>query len=64
MALSIDAGQCTACGICEPDCPTESIHEHKGVYAIDATTCTECEGESDSPRCLDNCPVDGCILTA
>lgn len=64
MALSIDVDQCTSCGICEPDCPSGSIHEHDGAYTIDGAACTECEGHATSPRCIDNCPVEGCISPA
>ncbi|MEW5769133.1 MAG: 4Fe-4S binding protein [Pseudomonadota bacterium] len=64
MSLRIDETQCTVCAMCEPLCPTESIRLNKGMYAIDAATCTECEGEYDSPQCLDSCPVDGCIVQA
>ena len=42
MALKIDPNLCTSCGDCEPDCPTESIKPKKGVYVINADTCTEC----------------------
>ncbi len=63
MALKIMRDICTACGDCEPVCPTKSIKPFKGVYAIDAATCTECEGE-DSPMCLDKCEEDGCIVPA
>lgn len=62
MALWIDSGVCTACGDCEPVCPTQSIAPFKGVFKIDPDTCTECEGEADSPKCLDECMEDDCIL--
>jgi ferredoxin len=62
MALYIDANECTACGDCEPLCPTQSIHPHKGVFAIKADTCMECEGEFEMPQCQDVCEVDNCIL--
>lgn len=62
MAMYIVADECVSCGDCVTDCPTASIHEVKIVYEIDASTCTECEGESDSPKCVETCPVTGCIL--
>ena len=62
MAMTIVADLCTACGDCEPDCPTNAIYPHKGVYAIDAEKCTECEGEHDNPKCLELCLEDGCIV--
>jgi len=49
---------------CEPVCPTKSITPFKGVYKIDAETCTECEGEFDMPQCLDACMEDDCIIAA
>ncbi len=62
MALKIVASICTACTDCESVCPTNSITPFKGVYKIDPETCTECEGESDMPQCLDACMEDGCIV--
>ena len=64
MAMTIVADICTACGDCEPDCPTSAIFPHKGVYAIDASKCTECEGEHDAPKCVELCFEDGCIIPA
>ncbi len=62
MALAIVRDICTACGDCEPICPTKSIKPFKGVYAIDVEGCTECEDEFDDPQCLDVCMEDDCIL--
>lgn len=64
MALQIVAELCTACGDCEPVCPTDSIVPHKGLYKIIADTCTECDGEHDSPQCLEVCMEDDCIIPA
>lgn len=64
MALAIVRDLCTACGDCEPVCPTHSIKPFKGVYKIEAETCTECEGESDTPQCIAACMEDGCIIAA
>ncbi len=64
MALTIVKDICTACGDCEPVCPTTSITSWKGVYKIDPETCTECEGEFDVAQCLDACMEDDCILPA
>ena len=62
MSLYINANECTACGDCEPVCPTQSIYPHKGLFAIKAETCTECEDEYEMPQCQDVCDVDNCIL--
>lgn len=62
MALQIVSAECTACGDCEPVCPTASIFPHKGVFAIKADTCTECDPDFDIPQCEDVCEVDGCII--
>lgn len=64
MALQIVRELCTACGDCEPVCPTQSISPFKGVYRIEASTCTECEGEHEDPQCLDVCMEDDCIVPA
>jgi Fe-S-cluster-containing hydrogenase component 2 len=29
---------------------------------VDAARCTECVGAYDNPRCIEVCPVDGCIV--
>jgi len=62
MALYIVAEECISCGDCEPVCPTASIYEGKVVFEITKSTCTECEGDYDSPKCVEVCPVDNCIL--
>jgi len=64
MALKIVAELCTACGDCEPVCPTNSIVPFKGLFKIEEETCTECEGDFDAPQCLDVCMEDGCIVPA
>ena len=64
MALTIVQAECTSCGDCKPVCPTKSIKPFKGLYKIEADTCTECEDESDVPQCLDVCMEDDCIVPA
>jgi ferredoxin len=64
MALKIIAELCTACADCEPVCPTESISPFKGLFKINEETCTECEGDHDTPQCLEVCMEDGCIVPA
>lgn len=58
MAMMITADMCTACGDCEPVCPTAAIVPKKGVYFIKAEICTECDGEHDLPQCLNVCTAD------
>ena len=60
MALYITV-ECTYCGACEPDCPVNAISAGDDVYVIDAATCTECVGYSDSPACSAVCPAE-CIV--
>jgi ferredoxin len=61
MAMKI-SDDCISCGACEPECPNESITQGDTVYVIDAAKCTECAGVYDSPKCVEVCPVDGCIV--
>ena len=61
MAYKINPDLCTSCDDCLPDCPTASISVKKGMYTINASECTECEGEFDKPQCVKVCPIKGCI---
>ena len=51
---------CTNCGLCLPECPTESITEGDDIYVIDVATCNECEDQDVDSHCIEVCPVD-CI---
>ncbi len=64
MTLQIVKERCTACGDCEPVCPTESIAPFKGVYRIDPNTCNECDGAHDDPQCVEVCMEPDCIVPA
>ena len=64
MAMKIDTVLCTACGDCEPECPTTSIKSKKGTFVIDAAGCTECDGDYAKPQCVKVCPIKGCIIQA
>jgi ferredoxin len=54
---------CISCGACEPECPNEAITQGDSIYLVDADKCTECVGAFDDPKCVETCPVDGCIVT-
>jgi len=61
MSMKIVVEECIVCGACEPECPNEAI-SHTDIYVIDAVRCTECVGAYEAPRCVEVCPVDGCIV--
>jgi ferredoxin len=61
MAMVINE-DCISCGACEPECPNEAITQGDTIYVIDADKCTECVGAFDAPKCVEVCPVDGCII--
>lgn len=52
---------CTACGLCEPECPVKAISEGDPVYVVDASKCVECKGYFDSSKCAEVCPVGACV---
>jgi ferredoxin len=61
MAMKI-TDECTACGLCTPECPNEAIAEGD-IFVIDPDKCDECEGVEGGSRCVEVCPVD-CIEKA
>jgi ferredoxin len=61
MAMKI-VDTCISCGACEPECPNTSISAGDSIYLIAPAKCTECVGAYDSPRCIEVCPVEGCII--
>ena len=61
MAYKI-TDECISCGACEPECQNEAITEGETVYVIDPGKCTECVGNFESPKCVEICPVDACVL--
>lgn len=54
MAFKI-TDECTACGVCEMDCPVGAISEGDPIYVIDADSCTSCG------VCAGSCP-SGAII--
>ena len=48
---------CSACGVCITECPTNSITEGD-VYIIDPKTCNECKDQPDGSKCVAICPVE------
>jgi len=53
---------CISCGACQPECPTNAIHEGPETYLISPKICDGCKGYN-APQCVDICPVD-CIVRA
>ncbi len=60
MALRIN-DKCVNCWACVDVCPTDSIVMAKRHFAINPTTCTECEGDYNDPQCASICPIEGAI---
>jgi len=61
MAMIITT-DCISCGACEPDCPNTAISAGDSIYLIDPDKCTECVGAFDTPKCVELCPVENCIV--
>jgi ferredoxin len=61
MAMKI-VEECISCGACEPECPNQAITAGDNIYLIAVDKCTECVGAYEEPRCIEVCPVDGCII--
>jgi ferredoxin len=45
---------CTACGACKQECPSEAISEGDPKYKIDPAKCNDCG------TCANVCPVEAC----
>jgi ferredoxin len=63
MAYEIIEG-CVNCWACEPLCPSQAIHAAQPHFIIDASACTECDGDHAHPQCASICPIEGVILDA
>ena len=61
MAMTI-VEECISCGACEPECPNTAIAAGDSIYVVNAELCTECVGAHDTPKCVEVCPVEGCIV--
>jgi len=54
---------CTNCGACEAECPSQAIAQGDDYYIIDAAKCDECASSGGDPTCMSVCPTD-CIVKA
>jgi ferredoxin len=59
MAYMISS-ECINCSACEYECPVRAISPGPAQFAIDPSTCVECDGYFDVPRCKSVCPVAAC----
>ena len=62
MAMKIQE-ECINCGSCEPECPNQGIAAGDPTFVVDPARCTECVGAFDAPKCVEICPIEGCIVT-
>lgn len=47
--------ECTMCGTCAAECPSQAISEGKDRYVINQDACTECG------TCVDVCPAEAIV---
>ncbi len=52
MVATIDSDECTGCGLCVDDCPTDAISLNDDVASVDDGLCIDCN------ICVDICPTD------
>lgn len=57
----INMEDCLLCASCLEVCQRDAIFEEDDEFHVD-DKCNKCDGISDSPECLDVCPVD-CIIS-
>ncbi len=63
MALKI-IESCVNCWACYDLCPSDAIVEAKPHFLIEASKCSECDGDYADPQCASICPIEGAILNA
>ncbi|HAM16421.1 MAG TPA: ferredoxin [Eggerthellaceae bacterium] len=51
MAVTIDTGECIACGVCVDACPSGALSV-EDVCVVDADACVDCGS------CVGECPVE------
>jgi len=62
MSMTIQ-DTCINCGSCEPECPNQAISAGDPTFVVTTERCTECVGAFDAPKCVEICPIEGCIVT-
>jgi ferredoxin len=55
---------CINCAVCEEECVPGAISAGSDVYVVDPDRCTLCAGEYPSPRCIEVCPIEDCVVMA
>jgi len=63
MAIKI-LDNCINCAACEEECPSDAIHRGDEIYVVDPGACTMCKDEYPSPKCVEVCPIEDCIVAA
>ncbi|HUW67089.1 MAG TPA: 4Fe-4S binding protein [Candidatus Nanoarchaeia archaeon] len=57
MPAKVDKDECTGCGTCVEECPTEAISlNDDDIAVVNADDCTECG------LCVDSCPTNAIKL--
>lgn len=63
MALEI-VDLCVNCFACVDVCPSNAIYKSASHFKINASKCTECDGDYAVPQCASICPIEEAILDA